>query len=107
MASREMEHEEVISGLHDVYIGNAVVATIPATAQEGMWLEAQNVIVKITPPTISGMTCVGWIPYSVQTYRVQGPYVKYYAGEWIVSCYMVRSLTADVGISFRPIYIKS
>ena len=103
------EFEEIINGASEVYIGNSVSATIPAGTKSG-WLEAKNVNIKVTPPSISGMTCVGWALYSTTTYRIQAPFVKRLnSGEWQASCYLTDDIPSTVNgyIFFRPLYIKS
>jgi hypothetical protein len=109
MAKTPVEYKEVINGASEIYIGNSVSVTIPAGTKSG-WLEPRSIEPKITPPSISGMTCVGWALYSTSTYRIQAPFVKRLNNdEWLVSCYLADDIPSTVNgyIFFRPLYIKS
>lgn len=109
MVNIPAEYKEIINGLSELYIGNDVTAVIPSGTAAG-WVEANNISIYITPPTKSGMTCVGWIlSYDGGTYRIQSPHVKrpLANGNWVVSAYVVTTLIYDVSLSFKPLYIKS
>lgn len=85
-------------------IGAEMVASV--TWNEVGWTPLNNIDNIVTPPALSGYSCIGFIIKQTSTYRIIAPYVYYSSGSWNVAFYAVNTSATSGTISMYPIYRK-
>lgn len=85
-------------------IGAEIVS--PVTWNKEGWTPLNNIDNIVTPPALSGYSCIGFIIKQTSTYRIIAPYVYYSSGSWNIAFYAVNTSATSGTISMYPIYRK-
>lgn len=86
-------------------IGAEIVS--PVTWNKEGWTPLNNIDNIVTPPALSGYSCIGFIIKQTSTYRIIAPYVYYSSGSWNIAFYAVNTSATSGTISMYPIYRKN